>query len=104
MKSLVYLSSASYPYTDGDLATLLMNSRANNRELGLTGILLYREGQIMQLLEGPDDAVTTKYEVIAADRRHKRVKKLAENEVSERLFPEWTMGYQPVSDTLAHII
>jgi hypothetical protein len=101
MLSIVYLSSESYPYTEGDLATSLMNWRANNRRLEITGVLLYREGQILQLLEGTDDAVRIKYAAIERDPRHKQVNKLCEEMITERQFPNWSMAYSPVVDTLA---
>lgn len=101
MLSIVYLSLESYPYTDGDLATSLMNWRANNRRLDITGVLLYREGQILQLLEGDVEAVRSKYAAIGRDPRHKQVKKLSEEMITERESPNWSMGYSPVVDTLA---
>jgi len=104
MLSIVYLSTASHEYSDGDLAVLLMNSRANNRRLDLTGILLYKNGEFMQLLEGPDAVVRERYAIIAADPRHTNVKVLAEDTVDARKFPDWTMGYQPVTDEMAKII
>jgi hypothetical protein len=102
--SLAYLSSASFPYSDGDLATLLLISRANNARVGVTGMLLYRDGQFLQVLEGPEDAVRDRYSRISADPRHRDVHKLMETTVSERQFPEWTMGYRALTDTLADAI
>ncbi|MBG6108968.1 BLUF domain-containing protein [Frigoribacterium sp. CG_9.8] len=99
MLSLVYLSSESYPYTDSDLATSLTIWRANNQRLDITGVLLYRDGQILQLLEGPEDAVRTMFAVIALDPRHKQVQKLSEEIITERDFPNWSMGYPPAIDT-----
>lgn len=99
MLSIVYLSWESYPYRDGDLATSLMNWRANNQRLDITGVLLYRDGQILQLLEGPEDSVRTIFATIERDPRHKQVKKLSEEIVTERDFPNWSMGYPPVLDT-----
>jgi hypothetical protein len=102
--SIVYTSSASRPFEDGDLATLLMNSRANNRRLGLTGMLLHRHGQFLQVLEGPENAVIDRFTIISEDRRHARVRTLIEEPIVERAFPEWTMGYEAVTDTLARDI
>jgi len=102
--SMAYLSSASFPYSDDDLATLLMNSRANNGRAGVTGMLLYRDGQFMQVLEGPEEAVRERFSRISADPRHRDVHKLMETAITERQFPEWTMGYRAVTDTIAEAI
>lgn len=100
MLSVLYLSSASIPYSDDDLAALLTTSRENNARLGLTGILLYRNGQFMQVLEGPEDAVNARFAVIAADPRHRGVQKLVTDSIAERQFPSWAMGFRPLTDTL----
>jgi hypothetical protein len=101
MLSLVYVSAESSPCVKSDLAKSLMNWRANNQRLEITGVLFYREGQILQLLEGPEDAVGTKYAAIGQDPRHKQVTKLSEEMITEREFPNWSMAYSSVVDTLA---
>ncbi len=98
MISIAYLSSASFTYSDEDLATLLLNSRANNTRLGLTGVLLHRAGAFVQVLEGEEDVVHSRFAVIAADPRHHNVRKLVEEQVEERQFPSWTMGYTALTD------
>ena len=100
MLAMAYLSSASVPYSDEDLADLLLHSRANNGRLGLTGMLLYRDGQFLQVLEGPDEVVRERYDVIAADARHRDVHKLMESQVTERQFPEWTMGFRVMTNAV----
>lgn len=101
MLSLVYTSVARTPFSDGDLATLLMNSRATNRRHGLSGVLLYRDGRFVQVLEGPDDVVRRRYDLIAADPRHGEVALLLDETVDERRFGDWSMGYRATTDTLA---
>ncbi len=72
--------------------------------LGLTGMLLYRDGQFLQVLEGPDEVVRARYEVIAADVRHRDVHKLMESQTTERQFPEWTMGFRAMTDAVVEDI
>jgi hypothetical protein len=97
----VYTSRATGTFDDSDLATLLMNCRANNRRLGLTGFLLHREGNFLQLLEGPADVLRDRLDVIARDPRHTDVAVLLDDEEERRQFPAWSMGYETVTDTLA---
>jgi hypothetical protein len=99
--STVYVSRSSYPFTDDDLANLLMTSRANNARLGITGMLLHREGRFIQVLEGPEEAVRARLAVIARDPRHTGVNTIVDELVPDRLFPGWTMGYRAVTDDLA---
>jgi Sensors of blue-light using FAD len=91
--SIVYSSSASDTFTEADLPALLAQSRDNNARLGITGMLLYRDGRFLQLLEGEKDVVRAKLEVIAGDDRHVRIRRLIEDDIGTRQFPDWSMGY-----------
>lgn len=84
--------------TDEDIAGILVHARAKNVQLELTGALLYRDGRFIQILEGPDENVLAQYEIIAADVRHRSVHKVSEEAISARQFPEWTMGFRPLTD------
>lgn len=101
MLSVVYTSVATGTFDDADLATLLMNSRSTNRRLGITGLLLHRDGRFLQILEGPDEVVRERLRLIEADPRHHDVAVLVEDEVDELRFPTWSMGYEAVTDELA---
>jgi hypothetical protein len=94
--SIAYVSTASSPVTEDDIAALLIGARANNRRNGLTGALLYHRDRFVQILEGPEDIVRERFAVIAADPRHKSVRVLRELTIADRQFPEWTMGFAPM--------
>ena len=96
MLSLVYVSFATVPFSDADLVALLEKSRRNNTRDGISGMLLYRDGDFLQVLEGPEDAVRAAYARIARDNRHGRIMMLDESEISERAFGDWSMGYRRV--------
>ncbi|AIV39213.1 MULTISPECIES: BLUF domain-containing protein [unclassified Curtobacterium] len=98
MLSLIYSSVATRSLDDDDLAGLLAQSRRANAENDITGVLLFRNGYFLQLLEGPDQAVRAKMATIKHDDRHTKVTVLTEELIEERQFPEWTMGY-PAEDT-----
>jgi hypothetical protein len=76
-----------------DLEALLQQSRAANRVAGVSGMLLFKNHRFLQLLEGREDAVRDKMQLIAEDARHYNVTVLLEEHLPERQFPDWTMGY-----------
>jgi hypothetical protein len=96
--SIVYSSSATVPFSEMDLALLLATSRMNNEARSLTGVLLYRDGQFMQALEGPERTVRAVFARIAADPRHDGVWTLDERTIDERRFGSWAMGYRALSE------
>lgn len=92
--SMAYVSAATAPMSDDDLAALLAAARSNNARDGLTGALLYSGERFVQILEGPDAAVRSKMDAIVSDPRHRSLEIMREQEVPERQFPEWTMGFR----------
>jgi Sensors of blue-light using FAD len=95
---LVYSSSATQDFWPDDLFELVEKSRRKNAEHALTGMLLFHEGQFLQLLEGPEPAVRACFAVVERDPRHDSVKVLLTGECEQRDFPEWTMGFEQPGD------
>ncbi len=94
---LVYVSSATWPFSGEDLRVLLETCRKNNAELGVTGMLLYKDGNFMQVLEGDEGAVRGLYARIAADPRHGGEITLQEGFAEGRQFPDWSMGFRDLN-------
>lgn len=95
--SIVYSSFSTTPFSDADLAALLAQSRLNNEPRGITGMLLHRDGQFMQALEGPRAAVHSLLRVIAGDLRHTGMWTLDEAPLARRRFGSWSMGYRDLA-------
>lgn len=95
--TVVYSSTAVEAFSEQELEGLLVSSRRNNAREGVTGMLLYREGRFLQVLEGPEGAVRGRMIAITGDSRHRRLRVLLQELISERQFPDWTMAYPSVS-------
>ena len=93
---LVYQSTATLPLSELALEALLAQSRAWNVAHGLTGVLLYSTGEIMQVLEGTEAEVTYIFNRISWDLRHTQVTKLSDGPVAVRSFEQWSMGFKAV--------
>jgi hypothetical protein len=101
MLSLTYMSTAATPFEPAQMTALLSQSRENNERHGLTGMLLFKHGRFMQVLEGADEDVRERYAVIAADSRHTDIKTLLDESIEQRRFPQWSMGLpDPADDDL----
>jgi hypothetical protein len=98
MLSLVYVSSATRLLSEEDLKALLAQSRDKNKRLGLTGLLLYKDGNFMQVLEGAEDALLGTYASIQSDTRHHGILELIRQPVQEREFASWSMGFKNLKD------
>ncbi len=90
---LIYVSSARGLLPENELLNILEVSRRKNAERDITGILLYKGGNFLQVLEGPEDAVTALYTTISRDTRHDGLLLIAQRPIAARDFPDWTMGF-----------
>ena len=104
MLSLMYVSTSTYPMGASELAELLEGSRVNNARLGITGLLLYKEEQFMQVIEGPEAEVLRLFSHIGADERHHSVKSLAEKTIRKRKYSRWSMGFRQLDEAQAREI
>jgi hypothetical protein len=95
--SLTYFSTSSDELDKDALLDLLARTREKNESLGITGMLLYSDGSFVQTLEGPDDVVEQTFARIALDRRHRAVFVALRDEISERCFPTWSMGFREIT-------
>lgn len=95
LQALGYVSSAATPMSAAELDQLLLRARARNVERGLTGVLLYADGNFMQLLEGPSEALATTYAAIRADPRHHGLIELFNRRIQRRSFGDWSMACSP---------
>lgn len=96
MLSIVYASSAVRLFNRAELIELLEASHQANREHGITGMLLYRGGNFIQVIEGENEAVIQLYENIKADPRHNNIILLSQDPILERQFADWSMGFRNI--------
>lgn len=96
---LIYASSATRTMTSEDLLAILSKSHENNRRLGITGMLLYRGGNFLQVLEGEEKVIDERFNIIMQDPRHHQVTLLLKRPVTKRQFEQWEMGFTNI-DTI----
>ena len=96
--SLTYMSRPAERFDEPALQDLLTYARAHNLANAVTGVLLYSGRCFLQTLEGPAEAVDETYDRICRDPRHYDLNVLWREEIEERLFGEWTMGYRTSRD------
>lgn len=88
MFQLIYVSTAVRRFREEELHALADRARTNNDRLGITGVLVYRNGSFLHVLEGEDeDTVRQLYDTIRQDDRHKWVTLLKASSLDERDFP-----------------
>jgi hypothetical protein len=71
-------------FSEEELIQLLETSRQNNAKIGVTGMLLYKDGNFMQLIEGPEEAVRALHAKISIDPRHRGLMTLLQGHQEKR--------------------
>ncbi len=104
---IVYVSEYSGRSPEEDLQSILTASRHHNPQLEVTGLLLFVRNSFIQVLEGEETTIRELYAKIAKDPRHTRLDILLEHQIPQRLFPDWSMAWMPISEAefcrIAHI-
>lgn len=100
MIRLLYVSTSrtAADVLANNLSGILESSKRNNKPLGITGILLHGGGMYMQVLEGPDHQVFSKYLEIIGDKRHTDCQIILITTTEERAFSDWAMAVLEISD------
>jgi len=93
---LIYMSSL----VAGDanaLPAILEVAVRNNKQRNITGMLLYSDGNLMQVLEGEKDVVLKTFRAIEQDSRHRGCVNLHQDEIASRDFASWSMGFRHIT-------
>ena len=70
LTTLIYRSQLSLTCTSAALSALVEQARIRNTEQGISGILLSRGRDVLQILEGTEQRVVALFNTIRADDRH----------------------------------
>jgi hypothetical protein len=92
LSHLVYVSTRKPICTEIEIQKILNSCERNNRDIDITGVLLYSDTQFIQYIEGPYSIIISLYDKIKTDPRHKNPVLISNSPIEKRLFPSWQMG------------
>lgn len=92
LHTLVFMSNAIRPLTEIELSHLSIVSACNNHRWGITGLLIYCDGNFIEAIEGQKAAIDQTFGRIARDPRHSRLEVLLSAPIEERNFSTTSMG------------
>ncbi len=88
-RCIVYTSAAEMPAAPDALVQLVTSATKKNRQIGVTGRLIYEGNRFVQLIEGPHAVIGDLYGVIEADKRHRHVLCLIDREIDIPSYSDW---------------
>jgi class 3 adenylate cyclase len=90
---MTYMSRFARPLSRDEIGQIGVHAVRRNAKDGITGVLLTLGSVFFQIFEGEDDAIDDLYARVTRDDRHTDIICLrTEPEVSQRLFPDWSMN------------
>lgn len=93
LRFIAYISSATRPLSAPELEALLIDARAFNQSVDVTGVLLYNGSAFFQYFEGAEAACGEVYGRIKRSSRHHSIVELGNSHIAERQFAQWAMAY-----------
>jgi len=95
MKCVVYVSKVSVSQGGGvvpvGLSGIFRTARTKNANFNITGLLSYKNGRYIQILEGGEDNVNQLIANIMSDPRHEDMQILMDFRIEDRSFAEFGM-------------
>jgi hypothetical protein len=86
MRSIALFSTAVAPMSAEALAALGEERAEIDGHVGITGMLLHKQGDFLQVIEGRDSVIRDMFFRISTDPRHKGVRKISERDIRQREF------------------
>ena len=107
---VIYYSFSQSDISNSELEGILRKAREWNQANEITGLLIYRfnkifkRGNFLQIIEGPQKSILSAWERISTDPRHHTITVLEDGSFEERNFSAWSMGLKNLdTETLTEI-
>jgi len=98
LKTLCYVSNSNMNFTNKDLDQLFNITKKNNLKLNITGVLIFNNGNFLQIMEGDEKKISNLYLKISLDKKHSNLIKLIEKPITERMFEDYGTGFSVIKD------
>ena len=99
MNQIFYVSSSKKGMGLKEIEEMAKKAAKSNSDNGITGIMLFKGGVFLQLLEGEASKINTLFESkIKKDDRHTNITEIFNIQAKERMFEKWSMAFHEVSE------
>jgi hypothetical protein len=101
LRQIAYISTTTSPHgmDQSDIEAILIHCRKYNAENGVTGVLVYHDVNVFQIIESDSDTIDKVFVRIRNDSRHRGIIILHDKLIGERAFPKWNMMFRDLAYT-----
>lgn len=93
LHQIAYVSLSREKLDALTLSDILSTSKSNNASEEITGVLMHHDRIYFQIIEGEKAHVKDLFSRIQEDDRHESIALVWDDNVEDRDFPKWLMGY-----------
>jgi hypothetical protein len=98
IRSIVFFSTAVVPMSEADLAALGRECAEQDSHVGITGMLLHKNGNFLQVIEGAKAVICDMFARISADPRHTNVRTISDRIILHREFAGRAVGFKNLDE------
>lgn len=98
IKTICYISDALEHESLNNIEALYEKAKANNFKNNITGILIYKNQNFLQVLEGDSKTVDATFAKIAYDARHHNIFKVINTSIEDRIFEDYNFGFTIINN------
>ncbi|MDT0641651.1 BLUF domain-containing protein [Zunongwangia sp. F363] len=91
--AVCYVSTANPSIKRWEIEELLLHSRKENNATGITGLLLYSDGNFLQVMEGEKEQIQKLYRKIKEDKRHHNLIRIFGREINKESFDGYDVDF-----------
>lgn len=94
--TISYVSTSNKVLTESGINQLFDFVKLSNNRLGITGILMYSDGNFFQILEGEQVLIQDLFKKIQLDSRHYNIIKMFDHEILEPTFSNYNANFTTI--------
>lgn len=98
IKTICYISDSVDEESLHKLKSLYLEAKLNNKINNVTGILIYKKKNFLQVLEGNETVVDDTFNKIQKDFRHKNIFEVINTKIDERIFEDYNFGFTVIDN------
>lgn len=98
IRSLVFFSIAAVPMSQRDLESLGKDCAEQESHVGITGMLLHKNGSFLQVIEGLKAVVCDMFASISADPRHSDIHIISDRTIPHREFDGQAVSFNNLDE------
>jgi hypothetical protein len=99
LHAIVYVSSAVKHYSSNEFSQLIAPIKTSFKEINLSGLVIYANGNGLTMIEGGREAVEAQYQLNRSHPGHHDIIKLFDRPIQQRYFEDYVFAVKAINSS-----